>query len=107
MDPELLDAVNGFIGSGPAYVYMFIEALADAAVKQGIPRDIALKMATQTVYGSAKMVRDTDTHPAVLKDNVASPGGTTIYGIHKLESMGFRDSVISAVEAATQRGKQL
>lgn len=107
MDSNLLDAVNGFIGSGPAYVYMFIEALADAAVKQGIPRDIALKMATQTVYGSAKMVRDTDTHPAVLKDNVASPGGTTIYGIHQLEKMGFRDSVISAVEAATMRGKEL
>lgn len=82
MDPELLDAVNGFIGSGPAYVFMFIESLADAAVKQGIPRDVALKMATQLVFGSAKMVKETQSHPAVLKDNVASPGGTTIYGIH-------------------------
>ena len=107
LDESLQDAVTGVSGSGPAYVFMFIEALADGAVKQGIPRDIALSLATQTVLGAAKMVKETGEHPGVLKDKVASPGGTTIEAIHKLEELGFRNCVISAVEAATLKGKQL
>jgi pyrroline-5-carboxylate reductase len=86
---------------------MFIEALADGGVKQGIPRQLALQLATQTVLGSAKMVKETGTHPAVLKDSVASPGGTTIEAIHALEKLGFRNCAISAVEAATLKGKQM
>lgn len=106
--PEnLLDSATALAGSGPAYVYMFIEALADGGVKQGIPRPIALQLATQTVLGAAKMVKDTQIHPAILKDNVASPGGTTIYGIDALEKNGFRNATICAVAAATERAKQL
>ena len=102
---DLLDAVTGLAGSGPAYVYMFIEALADGGVKQGIPRAMALKLAAQTVFGGAKMVKETGIHPALLKDSVASPGGTTIEAIHKLESLGFRNCAISAVEASTLKAK--
>jgi pyrroline-5-carboxylate reductase len=102
-----MDGVTGLSGSGPAYVYMFIEALADGGCKMGLPRDIALKLAAQTVYGSSKMVIDTGIHPAILKDNVASPGGTTIEAIHKLESLGFRNTVISAVEASACKSSML
>lgn len=105
LEERLIDSVTGLAGSGPAFVFMFIEALADGGVKQGIPRPVALQLAAQTVYGAAKMVMDTGIHPAQLKDNVASPGGTTIDGIHKLEEMGFRSSTISAVSIAVEKGR--
>lgn len=107
LEEKLLDAVTGLAGSGPAYVFTFIEALADGGVKQGLPRQLALKMAIQTVYGAAKMLKEMDTHPAVLRDSVASPGGTTIHAIHELERAGFRDAAIRAVEASTKRSKEL
>jgi len=103
----LLDPVTGLSGSGPAYVSIFIEALADGGVKMGLPRDLAHKLAAQTVYGTAKMIIEGDAHPAQFKDKVSSPGGTTIEGVHRLEEGGFRSSTISAVEAATRRSKEL
>ncbi|GJM16637.1 MAG: pyrroline-5-carboxylate reductase [Thermodesulfobacteriota bacterium] len=103
----LLDPVTGLSGSGPAYVSIFIEALSDGGVKMGLPRDLAHKLAAQTVYGTAKMIIEGDAHPAQFKDKVSSPGGTTIEGIHHLEKGGFRSSTISAVEAATRRSKEL
>ena len=102
-----LDAVTGLSGSGPAYVYVIIEALADGGVRMGLPRDVALKLAAQTVFGAAKMVLDTGTHPAALKDAVASPGGTTIAGLHELERGGLRGVLMDAVQAATERAKEL
>jgi len=99
LDERHMDAVVGISGSSPAYVYMFIEAMADAGVKNGIPRDIAYKLAAQTVLGSAKMVLETGEHPAVLKDRVCSPGGTTIAAVAVLEEKGFRSAVIDAMEA--------
>ncbi len=106
--PEpLMDAVTGLSGSGPAYVYQFIEALSDAGVEQGIPRDVATQLAAQTVLGGAMMVLKTGQHPAVLKDAVTSPGGTTITGLHVLEQSGLRAGLMSAVEAATVRSQQL
>ncbi len=102
-----LDAVTGLSGSGPAYVYVMIEALADGGVRMGLPRDVALKLAAQTVFGAAKMVLDTGTHPAALKDAVASPGGTTIAGLHELERGGLRGVLMDAVQAATERAKEL
>jgi pyrroline-5-carboxylate reductase len=103
----LLDAVTGLSGSGPAYVYLFIEALSDGGVAAGLPRDIATKLAAQTVLGAAQMVLETGQHPGALKDMVTSPGGTTIEGIHELEKGKLRGTVMSAVRAAADKSKKL
>lgn len=106
--PEsLLDAVTGVSGSGPAYVYQFIEAMSDGGVAAGLPRDVATRLAAQTVMGSAKMVLETGEHPGALKDMVTSPGGTTIEGIYELERGGLRATVMSAIRAAVGRARKL
>ncbi|CAO1426296.1 unnamed protein product [Diamesa tonsa] len=100
-------AITGLSGSGPAYIYTIIDALSDAGVKQGLPRELATRFAAQTVFGSSKNVLESGLHPAVLKEQVTSPGGTTIYGVHELERGRIRDTLINAVEAATNRSKEL
>lgn len=107
VEEKMLDAVTGLSGSGPAYVYVFIEALSDAGVRMGLARDVATKLAAQTVLGSAQMVLETGKHPGALKDMVTSPGGTTIAGLHSLEQNAFRGAVMDAVQAATQRSQEL
>lgn len=104
---KLLDAVTGLSGSGPAYVYTIIEALADGGVLMGLPRAAALRLAAQTVAGAAEMVLTTSKHPASLRDEVTSPGGTTIAGLEKLELHGLRNALIQAVRAATEKSKAL
>jgi len=106
-EPKLMDAVTAVSGSGPAYVYMFIEALADGGVKAGLPRNVALKLAAQTVKGSAMMVSETGIHPGELKDRVCSPGGTTIEAVATLEQMGFRGAVIAAVDACAEKSQKM
>lgn len=102
-----LDAVTGLSGSGPAYIFLILEALADAGVKVGLARRNAQRLAAQTVMGSAKMLLDTDEHPGKLKDMVTSPGGTAIAGLHTLEQGGLRTTLINAVETATKRAREL
>lgn len=104
---SMLDAVTGLSGSGPAYGYLFIEALADGGVQAGLPRDVAMQLAAQTVLGAAQMVLQTGLHPGVLKDMVTSPAGTTIAGVATLEDNGFRAACLRAVEAAAERSREL
>lgn len=104
---DLLDCVTGFAGGGPAYVYCFIEAMADAAVMGGMSRETAIKMAARSVLGAARMVEETNEHPGKLKDDVCSAGGSTIFGIHALEKGKMRSSVIDAIKAATKRSNEL
>lgn len=103
----LMDVVTGISGSSPAYVYLFIEAMADAAVAEGMPRAQAYVFAAQAVYGSAKMVMETGQHPGALKDMVCSPGGTTIAAVCELENMGMRSAVISAVRTCTEKSREM
>ena len=104
---SLLDAVTGLSGSGPAYVYQFIEALSDGGVAAGLPRDAATRLAAQTVLGAARMVLETGLHPGALKDQVTSPGGTTIEGVHELEKGKLRATVMNAVRASAEKAKRL
>lgn len=107
LEEALLDAVTGLSGSGPAYIFLIIEALADAGVKVGLHRESAQLLAAQTVLGSAKLLIETGEHPGRLKDMVTSPGGTAIAGLHTLEAGGLRTTLINAVESATARSKEL
>jgi pyrroline-5-carboxylate reductase len=107
VDEKHMDAVTGLSASGPAYIYIIIEALAEAGVKVGLPREIATQLAAQTTFGAAKMVLETGYHPALLKDAVTTPAGCTIDGILELEEGGLRVTLIKAVMRATERAKQL
>jgi pyrroline-5-carboxylate reductase len=107
VEESQLDAVTALSGSGPAYIYMVIEALIDGGKKMGLSHEVATRLTEQTVLGAAKLVRDTKLHPAVLRDEVVTPGGTTIAAIHELESHGLRAMLISAVETATARSKEI
>ncbi|MCP4264953.1 MAG: pyrroline-5-carboxylate reductase [Candidatus Brocadiaceae bacterium] len=107
LDEKQLDAVTGLSGSGPAFIYMVIEALTDGGVKMGLPRDVSTQLAAQTAFGAAKMVLEAGMHIGELKDSVTSPGGTTIEGLHALEKGGVRDALINAVEVATKKSKRL
>jgi len=107
VDEIHLDAVTGLSGSGPAYIFLIIEALADAGVKVGLSREIALLLAAQTLLGSAHLLLETGIHPGQLKDQVTSPGGTAIAGLHTLEAGGLRTTLINAVETATRRAREL
>lgn len=107
VEEKLMDAVTGLSGSGPAFVYTVIEALADGGVSQGLTRDVALRLAAQTCAGAAELVLGSGRHPAELRDQVTSPGGTTIAGIAELERGGLRSALISAVQAAARRAKEL
>ncbi|MEM7232346.1 MAG: pyrroline-5-carboxylate reductase [Planctomycetota bacterium] len=102
-----IDAVTGLSGSGPAYIFLVIEALCDGGVQMGLPRDVAKSLATQTVLGAAKLVQESGEHPGVLKDQVTTPGGTTIAGIRALEDRGLRATMMAAVEAATEQSRLL
>ncbi|HSE95251.1 MAG TPA: pyrroline-5-carboxylate reductase dimerization domain-containing protein, partial [Methylomirabilota bacterium] len=107
LEEALMDAVTGLSGSGPAYIALVVEALADGGVRVGLDRKTAMTLAAQTVLGSARLLLETGTHPGQLKDMVTSPGGTAFAGIHTLESGGLRRTLIDAVERATQRARDL
>lgn len=107
VEEKYLDAVTGLSGSGPAYVFVFIDALADGGVQVGLPREVALKLALQTVYGAARMAIEGAKHLGELKDEVTSPGGTTIAGLYALEQKGFRGAVMDAIVSATRRSQEL
>jgi len=107
IEEELMDAVTGLSGSGPAYIFLIIDALSDAGVKMGLAREDSLFLSAQTVLGAAKLLMETGEHPGKLKDSVTSPGGTAIAGLHTLEGGGLRTTLINAVEAATTRSKEL
>lgn len=107
IEEKQMDVITGISGSSPAYVFMFIEAMADAAVKNGLPRKDAYEIASQAVLGAAKMVLETELHPGILKDMVCSPGGTTIEAVTTLEEKGFRHAVISAVDACIEKSKEM
>jgi pyrroline-5-carboxylate reductase len=107
VEETLMDAVTGLSGSGPAYIFLIIDALSDAGVKVGLSRKVAQLLAAQTVLGAARMVLETHKHPGELKDMVTSPGGTAIAGLHTLEAGGLRTTLINAVEAATRRSMEL
>ena len=107
VEEKLLDAVTGLSGSGPGYIFAFIEAMIDGGVLAGLPRPVAEKLVLQTVYGSAKLALETGEAPAVLKGRVTSPGGTTITGLQVMEESGFRGAVMTAIEVATERSKEL
>jgi pyrroline-5-carboxylate reductase len=107
VDEKHMDAVTGLSGSGPAFIYIILEALAEAGVNVGLPRDIATQLAAQTTFGAAKMVLETGSHPALLKDEVTTPAGCTVDGILELEAGGLRVTLIKAVKRATERAREL
>lgn len=107
VEEDLIDAVTGLSGSGPAYAFMALDALADGGVKMGLPRRLAVRLGAQALLGAAKMLLDSEQHPGQLKDNVCSPGGATIHALHFLESGGFRSLLINAVEASCIRTREL